>query len=114
MQTRITNPNFTGCSEAWIMRRAALTIAAFLVVASLATYSSGAIGNTFGEQEYQILRKLTRKIDVMSRDILDSQRALLYQPESYECLNSIWREIEHVGANISELNALVSISGTMV
>jgi hypothetical protein len=94
------------------MRRAALTIAAaFLAVASLA---SSALGNTFGEQDYQILRNLSRKIDVMNRDILDSQRALLYQPDSYECLNVISREIENVGANVSELSVLVSISGQML
>ena len=97
------------------MKRAALTIAAFLAVTSLvSTYSSHAIGNTFGEQDYQMLRNLTQKINVMSRDILDSQRALLYQPDSYECLNTIYHEIENVGANVSELSTLVGISGQMV
>src|SRR6266481_3491139 len=98
------------------MRRAALTIAAaFLAAASLvSTYSFRAVGNTFGEQDYQILRNLTRKIEVMSRDILDSQRALIYQPDSYECLNAIYHEIENVGANVSELSTLVSISGKMI
>jgi hypothetical protein len=40
-------------------------------------YSHAAMGNAFGEQDYQILRNLTQKTEVFSRDIVESQRALI-------------------------------------
>lgn len=52
-------------------------------------------------------------MEIFLRDILDSQRALLYESQSYECLNNISRDIENVDVNLSELKTIVSISGHM-
>jgi hypothetical protein len=98
------------------MRPARLARLVPLAVIALASviFSPCVTANIFGDQDYLLLRNLSQRTEVFRRDILDSQRALLYDSQSYQCLDNISRDLENVDANLSESKTLISISGQMV
>jgi hypothetical protein len=84
-----------------------------IIVTSTVLPATSACANTFNNNDVQLLINLGHQATALRRDLVETQKALMYQQQTYECIEMIFHDLERVDIISDDVSDLVSLSVLM-